>query len=93
MYPDVYELGTNTADNLRAELQSVGIDSPRLDDQTLKQMFARVNLNEEFRVNIADLGAGNALIAGTNQPLTSHSVVAKKPQPSIKPRAGRRGRR
>lgn len=93
IYPDVYERDTNTAENLRAELQSVGVDATRLDDEKLKQMFDRVNMNEEFRVNVADIRAGNALIAGTNQPLTSQSVVAKKQPAKAKPRSGRRGRR
>ena len=92
LYPDVYERGTNTAENLRAELQGVGVDAARLDDQTIKQLFARVNSNEEFRVNVSDIQAGNALVAGTNQPLTSKSIVAKK-QPAARSRSGRRGRR
>lgn len=93
IYPDVYDRDANTAENLRAELQSVGVDATKLDDQTLKQMFVRVNMNEEFRVNVADIRAGNALIAGTNQPLTSQSVVAKKQPTKANPRSGRRGRR
>jgi lipoprotein-anchoring transpeptidase ErfK/SrfK len=93
VYPDVYERNTNTAENLRAELQSVGVDATKLDDQTIKQMFERVNMNEEFNVNVADIRTGNALIAGTNQPITSQSVVAKKQPPKSKARSGRRGRR
>ena len=92
IYPDVYARNTNTLENLRAELQIAGLDATRLDDQSLKQMFDRVNMNEEFRVNVSEIKTGNALVAGTNQPLTSQSVVAKK-QPTAKPRAGRRGRR
>jgi lipoprotein-anchoring transpeptidase ErfK/SrfK len=93
IYPDVYERNTNTLENLRAELQSAGADVTRLDDETLKQMFNRVNMNEEFKVNVSDIQTGNALLAGTNQPLTSQSVVAKKQRAAAKPRAGRRGRR
>lgn len=92
IYPDVYERATNTPENLRAELQSVAVDVTRLDDQSIKQMFDRVNANEEFKVNVSDIKSGNALIAGMNQPLTSQSVVAKK-QPA-RPKSGRRrGRR
>ena len=93
IYPDVYERAANTAENLRAELQSVGMDVTKLDDQTIKQMFDRVNANEEFKVKVADIQTGNALIAGTNQPLTSQSVVAKKQPAKAKTRSSRRGRR
>ena len=91
IYPDVYDRGTSTIENLRAELQSVGADTSKLDDQTLKQMLDRVNPNEEFMVSVADIKAGKALIAGTNQPLTTESVVAKKKQPA-KGRHSPRGR-
>jgi hypothetical protein len=93
IYPDVYERNTNTPDDLRAELQSVGTDVSRLDDQTLKQMFSRVNMNEEFMVKVADIQTGAALVAGTNRPLTSKSVVAKKQPAAAKPKSGSRGRR
>jgi len=93
IYPDVYGRDTNTAQNLRAELESVGIDPSRLDDQTLNQMLKRVNMNDEFMVNVADIKSGNALVAGTNQPLTSQSVIAKKEPSPAKARHGTRGRR
>ncbi|HKA20911.1 MAG TPA: L,D-transpeptidase [Blastocatellia bacterium] len=92
IYPDVYDRETSTVENLRAELQSVGMDTSKLDDQTLKQMLDRVTPNEEFMVSVADLKAGNALLAGTKQPLTSQSVVAKKKQPA-KGRHSSRGRK
>ena len=91
IYPDVYERGTNTPDNLRAELQAVAVDVTRLDDQSIKQLFGRVNANEEFKVNVSDIKSGNALTAGMNQPLTTQSVVAKK-QPARPKSARRRGR-
>jgi L,D-transpeptidase ErfK/SrfK len=92
IYPDVYDRSTNTIENLRAELQSVGVDTSKLDDQTVKRMLDRVNSNEEFMVSVGDLKSGNALVAGTNQPLTSQSVIAKKKQPA-KARQSSRGRR
>jgi hypothetical protein len=55
-------------------------------------MLDRVNSNEEFMVSVGDLKSGNALVAGTNQPLTSQSVIAKKKQPA-KARQSSRGRR
>lgn len=81
IYPDVYDRNTNTVENLRAELQSSGVDAARLDDATLKQMLDRANANQMFAVNVSDLSSGNALAAGQMEPLTSQSKVAKR-QPS-----------
>jgi lipoprotein-anchoring transpeptidase ErfK/SrfK len=77
IYPDVYDRNTNTVENLRAELQSSGVDAARLDDATLKQMLDRANANELFAVNVSDLKTGNVLAAGRSEPLTSQSKVAK----------------
>ncbi len=78
IYPDVYDRNTNTVENLRAELQSSGVDAARLDDATLKQMLDRANANQFFAVNVSDLSTGNALAAGQLEPLTSQSKVAKR---------------
>lgn len=93
IYPDVYDRGGNTVEELRAELQPAGVDPSKLDDQTLRQMMARANPKEEFTVNVTDIKSGNALTAGTNQPLTSQSVVAKKQPAKGTSRRGARGRR
>jgi lipoprotein-anchoring transpeptidase ErfK/SrfK len=93
IYPDVYGRDTNTIDNLREELRSVGLDVSKLDDQTLKQMLDRANANEEFVVSVADIKSGNALAAGTDQPLTSQSIVAKKAPTRHRGHHGARGRR
>lgn len=84
LYPDVYNRKTNSIENLRAELQSSGVDPSKLDDETLRQLIDRVSMAEEFVVNIADIKASRALIAGWNRPLTEQSVIAK-PSPQ-KPR-------
>ncbi|HJQ27605.1 MAG TPA: L,D-transpeptidase [Blastocatellia bacterium] len=78
IYPDVYDRNTNTVENLRAELQSSGVDAARLDDATLKQMLDRANANQLFAVNVGELTTGNALAAGQQEPLTSQSKVAKR---------------
>jgi lipoprotein-anchoring transpeptidase ErfK/SrfK len=78
IYPDVYSRNTNTVENLRAELQSSGVDAARLDDATLKQMLDRANANQLFAVNVSDLTTGNALAAGQLEPLTSQSKVARR---------------
>lgn len=93
IYPDVYDRGTNTLENLRAELQSVGVEASKLDEQTLKQMLGRANEKEEFLVSLADIKSGSSLIAGKNQPLTTQSVVAKKGPAKAKRATGGRGRR
>jgi len=93
IYPDVYGRDTNTVENLRDELRSAGVDVSKLDDQILKQMLDRANANEEFVVSVAEIKSGNVLVAGTNQPLTSQSIVAKKAPTKNKAHHGARGRR
>jgi hypothetical protein len=89
LYPDVYNKGTNTVENLRAELKDAGVDDARLDDSTLRQMLDRVNMNEEFTVGVVDIKAGRALEAGKNQPLIATSAPKKQPSTNDK---GRRKR-
>jgi len=90
LYPDVYDRNTNTVENLRAELQSSGVDASRLDDATLKQMLDRANANELFAVNVSDLTSNKALAAGQSEPLTSQSKVAKAKAAPGKARHARR---
>lgn len=73
LYPDVYNRGVSTIENLRAELAASGVDTAKLDEQTLKQMMERVSGKKEFRVSIADIKAGRALSAGQQVPLTGSS--------------------
>lgn len=80
LYPDVYNHHRNTVEKIREELQSVGLDSSALEDETLRQMLARVNRNEQFVVSLADIKSGGALAAGQNQPLTSQSVKKSAPK-------------
>src|SRR5205807_7230510 len=74
LYPDVYDKQTNTLENLRAELQDVGVNPANLDDNMLRQMLSRVSLTEEFAVTIADIKAGHALEKGQNQSLTAEAA-------------------
>jgi lipoprotein-anchoring transpeptidase ErfK/SrfK len=78
LYPDVYNHKTNTIENLRAELQGVGLDSSKLDDQALRQMLSRVTMAEEFFASIADIKLGRALASGKNQPLTAASTKKER---------------
>ena len=78
LYPDVYGRGTATVENLRAELESVGVDPSRLDDEMLKQMLSRPNKSEQFVVDITSIEAGRALIEGRMQPLVEKTKVKKQ---------------
>ncbi len=91
IYPDVYGRNTNTVENLRSELQAVGVNVSAIDDNTLKQMLDRASANEQFVANVADIKSGNALAAGRSEPLTTQSV-AKSPPAKGKSRRGTRGR-
>ncbi|MGH8607193.1 MAG: L,D-transpeptidase [Gammaproteobacteria bacterium] len=76
LYPDVYHRGTGTPENLRAELARGDVGAEQLDEQTLKQMLARVSRAEEFRISLADIKAGRRA-AGHQSPLTDYSVETK----------------
>ena len=60
---------TNTAKELRAKLNSAGVNMPHINDGELKHMLNRVKTNEVFFVSLADIEAGQALITGRNQPI------------------------
>jgi lipoprotein-anchoring transpeptidase ErfK/SrfK len=78
VYPDPYNKGTTTPENLRRELQDVHVDGANLDDNQLQQMIARVTNAEEFSVSVADVKAGRALAAGRNQPVIPGSGPKKQ---------------
>jgi lipoprotein-anchoring transpeptidase ErfK/SrfK len=84
LYPDVYNKGTNTPENIRRELQDAHVDAANLDDNQLQQMLARVTKAEEFTVNVADIKTGRALAAGQNQPLVPGSAPKKQAGSSSK---------
>lgn len=75
LYPDVYDRGTDRVENLRAELESSGIDSSSITDATLRRMLARPNEREEFVVSVEDIKAGRALTGGRNRSLVTRQTV------------------
>jgi lipoprotein-anchoring transpeptidase ErfK/SrfK len=77
LYPDVYERGAFSVESLRAELQSSGVDTTRLEEQTLKEMMARVNGKEQFAIRVADIKAGR-FEAGETHPLVARLVAQNK---------------
>ncbi|MBA3440570.1 MAG: L,D-transpeptidase [Pyrinomonadaceae bacterium] len=74
LYPDVYEQGTNTVENLRAELLSSGVDASQLDDGTLERLLNRVSRTKEFAVSTKSIEAGRAVSAGRSYPLVKPAV-------------------
>ena len=70
LYPDVYERKTNTPENLRARLESYGVDAAKLNDATLREMLDKVDGDHKFTVALADIKAGNAVKNGKVEPLT-----------------------
>ncbi len=84
LYPDVYERGRNTVANLRAELDSSKVDTSRVDDDTLRDMLARVTRREQFVVSVESLEAGRALIDGRTEPIIPNAVAAPQKKASAK---------
>ncbi|MDX6530373.1 MAG: L,D-transpeptidase ErfK/SrfK [Blastocatellia bacterium] len=73
IYPDVYDRGTNTAPQLRAELESSSIDVSRLDDQTIRKMFSKATRHTEFVVEINSIEQGHVLEDGRVLPIVRTS--------------------
>jgi lipoprotein-anchoring transpeptidase ErfK/SrfK len=93
IYPDVYDRQTNRAEELRIELQQVGVDASHLDEKTIKMMVARASMTEEYVVSIADIKAGRGQGGGKNQPLTGQPASEKKSEKNqARPGANRRRR-
>lgn len=88
IYPDVYGRGTNTTENLREEIDSSGIDSSKLSNETLEKMLARPNAKEEFAVSVKSLEAGRALTDGSLQPIVGQATK----KPTVKKRPAARSR-
>jgi lipoprotein-anchoring transpeptidase ErfK/SrfK len=69
IYPDVYARGTNRVPALRAELQSVGVESGNLTDATLRRMLRKVGRRTQFVVDTTSIADGRALEDGKVLPL------------------------
>jgi hypothetical protein len=65
VYPDIYNRGTNTVENLRTDLSAVGVNASGIDDRVLSQMIDRAT---------KDVSSGDALSVGRDQPLTSQNA-------------------
>ncbi|MBO0725482.1 MAG: L,D-transpeptidase [Blastocatellia bacterium] len=73
LYPDVYDRGAFALDSLRAELQSAGVATSRLGDQSLRRMLDQVSVGAQFVINVADIKKGR-LRRGRKLPLVGLSA-------------------
>jgi hypothetical protein len=79
IYPDVYDYKKNTVQNLRAELESNGVDASGITDETLEKMLAQANAKKRFTVSAKSIQAGRALNDGR-----SIAVLAQAAPPNKK---------
>ena len=85
VYPDVYDLKTNSVENLRKELKTSGIDDSNITDATLGKIIARTIGKKQFVVGAEsveqDLALTNgrlvSVVGGATQPNTK-TVIKKK---------------
>lgn len=75
LYPDVYERNTLTVENVRAELESGGVDASNISDRTIRRMLQRVTRNAAFVVSVANIEQGHALTHGRTRPLVVRSLA------------------
>ena len=85
IYPDVYEYRKNTVENLRAELESNGVDGSRVSDKMLEAMLAKATAKNQFVVRLKSIVNGNALSDGRVV-----SVLSQADAPIKKATAGNR---
>ena len=78
IYYDVYNRGTNTAKNLRTELESSGIKASGISDETLQQMLGRATRGRVLVVPIASIEANRALTDGRLRPLIVIASAKKR---------------
>lgn len=69
IYPDVYNRRTNIIRNLRAELESAGVDVSTLDDKLLRRILAKATRRTQFVVETSSIANGRALEDGKVMPL------------------------
>jgi hypothetical protein len=74
IYPDVYERNDNSVNDIRAELESSGVNVSEIDDKTLNQIVKKIGKNNQFIVNVSDVKAGQVQKAGKVEPLTVQGV-------------------
>jgi hypothetical protein len=88
IYPDVYDRQTNTVANLRAELESSGVDSSRLKDKTLEQMMTRATAKKQLVVSVKSLKSG-VLTTAQSLPVVMRGSAKSTNRAAPKRRAAR----
>ncbi|MGI8811853.1 MAG: L,D-transpeptidase [Pyrinomonadaceae bacterium] len=58
VYPDVYQLKTNTVANVRNELRTNGIADSHLSDVEIRSWIAGARGKQQFEIAVADISAG-----------------------------------
>lgn len=88
IYPDVYEHKKNTVKNLRAELESNGIDAKKIADRDLERILGKAVGKTKFVVSVENIKAGKETSGGRTMPvLTAPTEIQKKTPPR---RSGRK---
>jgi lipoprotein-anchoring transpeptidase ErfK/SrfK len=78
LYADVYGRGTNTVEQLRAELEEYGVDPSAADDATLKKLLALPTQRRQYVVSLDSVKQGRALEDGHLVPIIPTAAPAKK---------------
>ncbi|MCA1640800.1 MAG: L,D-transpeptidase [Acidobacteria bacterium] len=78
LYADVYGRGTNTVEQLRAELEEYGVDPAAADDATLKKMLALPTRQRYYVVSLDSVKQGRALEDGRLSPVLPTPAPARK---------------
>jgi hypothetical protein len=61
IYPDVYNRRTNLVRNVRAELESAGVDVSKLSDTVIRRMLSKVTRRTQLVVETNSIAEGRAL--------------------------------
>ena len=78
IYPDVYERKTNTVANLRAEIESSGVDSKHISDKELEGIMARAVAKKQFVVSLENIRAGRETSGGRVLPVVYRASETRR---------------
>lgn len=79
LYADVYGRGTNTPEQLRAELEENGLDASMYDDAMLKKLLSLPTRQRQYVVSLDSVRQGRALAEGRFVPTITSAPAAKRP--------------
>ncbi|MDQ6786355.1 MAG: L,D-transpeptidase [Acidobacteriota bacterium] len=77
IYPDVYDRNTNTVANLRAEIESNGVETSHISDKELENILARAVGKKQFVVSLQNVKAGRETSGGQIMPVVPFSGAAQ----------------